>query len=73
MKTNISEERELLRRVLNHVENLPPRIHYAIVQVLGQPEQTKQDLILEWYKKGYKQGFVDGQDVTDMILGEGDE
>jgi phosphoketolase len=45
-----------------------------------QPE-TKQDLKLEWYKRGYKQGFVDGQDVphrkldyfTDIILGEDNE
>ena len=34
----MSLERELLQRIFNHVENLPPRIHYAIVQLLTQPE-----------------------------------
>ena len=69
----MSPEKELLQRIFNCVENLPARINYDIVQLLAQPEPTKQDLILEWYKKGYKQGFVDGQDVTDMILGVDDE
>ena len=53
------------------------------IEALAQPKpETKQDLILEWYKRGYKrgyrQGFVDGQDVphrkldyfTDIILCE---
>ena len=32
-------ERELLQRIFNRVENLPPRIRYAIVQLLAQPSQ----------------------------------
>jgi hypothetical protein len=39
------------------------------LEALAQPKpETKQDLILGWYKRGYRQGFVDGQDVPHRKL-----
>lgn len=73
----MSKERELLKRceiAIIEGEDYLVGLLGDIQELLAQPEPTKQELILEWYKKGYKQGFVDGQDVTDnMILGEDDE
>jgi hypothetical protein len=75
----MSPERDLLKKILA-TGWLNNTISCEVEELLAQPE-TKQDLKLEWYKRGYKQGFVDGQDVphrkldyfTDIILGEDDE
>jgi len=54
----MSKERELLKKVLllRTCDVLIPEIK----ELLAQPEQ---DLKLAWYQRGYKQGFVDGQDI----------
>ena len=78
----MSKERELLERSVRIIESLGADYEaYNLIdkigELLAQPEQTEQDFMLRWYRKGYKQGFVDGKDIphrrfdyfTDIILG----
>lgn len=76
---SMSKERELLKKILA-TGWLNNELSCEVDDLLAQPE-TEHDLKMEWYTRGYKQGFADGQDVphrkldyfTDIILGEDDE
>ena len=53
----MSEERELLKRIANYGDAIPPHFIYEIKELLAQPEQTEQEpeaWILEDKKTGYR-------------------
>ena len=56
----MSKERELLQRLVDSGVLGGYSFIAEVKELLAQPEQK---LKLEWYQRGYKQGFVDGQDI----------
>tara|TARA_R110000822_G_scaffold189355_1_gene328383 strand:+ start:1423 stop:1641 length:219 start_codon:yes stop_codon:yes gene_type:complete len=61
----MSKERVLLQRLVDSGVLGGYSFIAEVKELLAQPEQ---DLKLEWYQRGYKQGFVDGQDIPQNRL-----